>query len=559
MIKARGWQKRALDKFEEHRGLCFLLDATPGAGKTIFSALCFQMLAERNAADFALIVVPTTAIKGDRNAGFLGDWHKVGIELTTVLKDRQDCPSEFKGGVITYQQLPNLLSTLEVWVQNGVRIAGFFDEVHHLSEDNIWGSAAERLARCCVKILAMTGTPFRGDGRRISFVSYDDQGFAKSDTKYSYKQSVIEGVCRPVEFITDDGIAEFIMRDEEEKVRLSEAKTDDEVRGASNTIFRADSSWMKEFLERADESVDEYRNSDSDAGGLVVCRPGTDERDEKYLMQISKLMREVTGDDPEVIFHEDRDANAKIEKFRSSTRKWVFAVRKISEGVDIKRLRVLVMATRPTTQLLFRQLVGRVVRVQSTEKIEYATVYIPKFPQLQEWAAKITKEAKEGLHEREIKERELSDKERSESSFVALGSTHEDGGSISDYGDEFTAAEINTAERIKQGDPQLFDIPVTKIAYLHRKLGIAIDPVQTSNNPLQIEKKEIRQDINKVARRLAIRRNHEQPDFARVWTDIHKHTGARSIDDLMDNYSIDVMRQTLHLIQSWLGGKDAAA
>ena len=48
MLKPRGWQERALEKFAEHRSLSFLLDATPGAGKTIFSGFCFKQLLEQH-------------------------------------------------------------------------------------------------------------------------------------------------------------------------------------------------------------------------------------------------------------------------------------------------------------------------------------------------------------------------------------------------------------------------------------------------------------------------------------------------------------------------------
>jgi superfamily II DNA or RNA helicase len=559
LLKPRGWQDRALERFGEHRELCFLLNATPGAGKTIFSGFCFKQLLEQKMADFAIIIVPTTALKGDREAGFLGDWHKIGVSITTVLKDGSDWPSDFKGGVVTYQQLPNLISTIETWRAKGLRVFAVFDEVHHAAEKNVWGAASERLARCSVKILAMTGTPFRGDGGRISFVSYGLDGKAIADQNYLYKTAVTDRVCRSVEFMTDDGIAEFIRHQEEEKIRLSNAKSDDDVRGATNTIFRADSNWLRSFIERADESLDNYRAIDSDAGGLIVCRPGVDgDMDERYLRQMAKLVRDVTGEEPDVISHDDPDANSTIEKFRTSSKRWICAVRKISEGVDIKRLRVLVMATRPTTELLFRQLVGRVVRVQNNKKREYATVYVAKFPQLQEWAATISEEAKQGLSEDKHKEHDGAS-ERSESSFVALRSIHENGGAISDFGDEYTEAEINAAERCKLGDAQLVDIPITKIAYLRRILGVQADPVQAPNNPLHIEKKQLRVELNKAVRRLAIRRNPDQPDFAKVWRDICKQTGAKSIDDLMDNYSIDVMRQALQLVHVWLGARDAAA
>lgn len=551
VVEPRDWQIAALDKFEEHRAKCFMLDATPGSGKTLFSAFCFNNLVKRNIVDFAIIIVPTIVLKGDAEAGFLGEWNKASVQITTVLKDKQGCPSEFRGGVITYSQLPNIVSTLEVWASNGVRLFLVFDEIHHAAE-NHWASAAERLERCSEKVFSMTGTPFRGDGRRISFVEYDSDGLTKSDFKYSYRQAVRDFVCRPVQFITDDGIAEFVSHQEQDQVKISEASTDEEVRNAANTIFRADSAWLRTFVERADISLDDYRVSDPDAGALVVCRPGFDDKDERYLHQIGRLIKDATSDAAEIISYDDVEANIKIEKFRKSSQRWICAVRKISEGVDIKRLRVLVMAMRPTTELLFRQIIGRAVRSQNKTRTEYATIYIPKFPQLQEWAYRISGEAEAGLQDKDDQEdREIG--ERKPSSFVALSSSHEEGGAISDYGDEYTAAEINSAERNKRDDPQLADIPVTKIAYLRRKLGVTADPIEPTTKPLQIEKKEIRIKINKFVKRLAIRRNPEQPDFGRVWFDLHRRTGAKNIDDLMDNYSIDVMRQSLALIYAWLG------
>ena len=563
VIKPRGWQRTAIDLFREHREKCFLLDATPGSGKTIFSALCFKLLAEMQFVDFAIPVVPTTALKGDADAGFLGDWFKAGIELTPVLKDKRGPPSEFQGGIICYHQLPNIISTLETWAGNGVRLMPVFDEIHHLRENAAWGIAADRLARCSRKILGMTGTLFRGDGHRISFVNYDDEDKAIADYRYSYRTAVRASVCRPVDFPTDDGIAEFIRNDEAETVRISKAGAGDDARSVTNTIFRSDANWLRAFLERADESLEEYRIIDPSAGGLVVCRPGADdEASERYLRQVAKLLREVTGEEPEVISHEDPDSNAKIEKFRKSRQKWICAVRKISEGVDIKRLCVLVMAMRPTTELLFRQLVGRIVRVQDSkaDPRERATAFIAKFPQLQEWAASHSDEAQAGLRdEDEDRKRVERENNNERSSFVAIGSSHEDGGAVSEYGDEFTAAEINAAEREKLSDPQLSSIPITTLAYLRRKHELKIDPLEMPNVPLQVEKKNIRRDINKLVRRVAIRRDPANPNFKKVWIDLHNLTGARDIDDLMDNHPVEVMRQAQRLLESWLGKSDAAA
>lgn len=563
VINPKDWQKDALKEFlEYHRGLSFLLEATPGAGKTLYSGFCAAALLQQKLIDFALIVVPTVAIKGDAESGFLGGWSKIGVQIKTVLKDGQDCPSsEFSGAVVTYQQLPNLVGTLETWAAKGVRLFVIFDEIHHACEENIWGSTAEKIARIATKILAMSGTPFRSDGRRISFVNYDKNGKAEPDFTYGYREAVAALVCRPVEFITDDGVAEFIRNEEQSQVRVSNPATDEEARDAARALFDRNSRWLRETIMKADAALDEYRLQDPDAGGLVVCRPGTDESDTRHLMHVAKIVSEVSGESPEVISYDDLEANAKIERFRKGKQqRWILAVRKISEGVDIPRLRVLVMATRPNTELLFRQIVGRIVRVENpdSQTKEYATAFVAKFPQLCEWAKQISDEAKAGLFTPEKKG--PSDRDAPTSSqFVPLGASHEDGGAISDFGDEFTADEINAAEREKQADFQLLDIPITKLAYLRRLHNVAPEPMQAAQAPLQIRKKEIRQRINNKHRRLAFMRNGDQPDFKGLWASLLRPFGVKSLDDLMDNFSIDIMRQVEGVLDQWLAGGGSSA
>jgi len=561
MITPRVWQTNALTQFLRHKGLCFLQEATPGAGKTIFAALCANRLSEQKDITFTLIVVPTVTLKGDAEAGFLGDWHRVGIQITTVLKDGQGCPQGFSGAVITYQQLMNIVSTIEQWCSLGMKLFIVFDEIHHVTESNQWGAAAERLGRCATKILAMTGTPFRGDGRRISFVEYDTAGVAVANDRYRYRDAVRDLVCRPVSFMTDDGIAEFISKEIEESVRISEPENEESESGTAKTIFRGDSRWLRTVIERADAKIDAYRTWDIDAGGLVICRPGTDEFDDKHLRGIAKLVADVAGEEPEVVGYEDPDATAKIERFRKSHKRWICAVRKISEGVDIKRLRVEVLANRPTTELLFRQVVGRVVRVDDPRKPGDATVYMAKFPQLVEWSKHIQDEALAGLaeRERESEPRKPGDPRQPSSTFIPGDTTHEQGGAISDYGEEYSAAEINAAERFKDGHPSFSPIPITSIAEMLRHAGVIPDPQESPGDPLQIQKKRKRETIVRLARRLAIARNQEQPDYSAVFTRICRTLNVQSLDDMMDNHSLAIMDQALDLIRQWLSNADTTA
>jgi superfamily II DNA or RNA helicase len=544
--KPRGWQIEALRKFQITREKHFLLDATPGSGKTMFAGFAAAELLNHKQADFALAVVPNTTIKGDTDAGFLGDWSKLDVQITRVLKDKQSVPKEYRGAVITYQQLPNIVGTIGTWVRNGTRIFAVFDELHHASEDNTWGTATEELGRLATRILGMTGTCFRGDERPISFVRYDAQQRAIADHRYSYREAVTDHVCRPVDFITDDSMTQFMLDQNNHEVRVSEASTQEQLRGATSTVFRTDHEFLPRIIEKADDKLEQYRTWDRDAGGLIICRSGMDDSDNRHLFHVAELVHKTLGERPEVISYDDKDANAKIERFRKSGQRWICSVRKISEGVDIKRLRVVVMATRPTTELLFRQIVGRAVRVDDERRPGDATIFIAKFPQLVEWASVIAEEAKAGL--KDPKKRGEGGEAPEPRPFMSLGATHEAGGAVSDYGDEFTVDEVNAAERLRGDDPQLADISITALAHLQRKLGIVPEPMVAPEPPLQIRKQEIRVDIVKKQRRLAIQRNPQTPDYGRVWKEIGSTFGMYNIDDLINNYSIEVMRQ----VDAWL-------
>jgi superfamily II DNA or RNA helicase len=87
-----------------------------------------------------------------------------------------------------------------------------------------------------------------------------------------------------------------------------------------------------------------------------------------------------------VVTSEDsEEAKRKIDMFKSSNDKWLIAVNMISEGVDIKRLRVLAYLTNVTTELYFRQTVGRIIRYIGIE--DYIShCFLPSDPRFLEYA-----------------------------------------------------------------------------------------------------------------------------------------------------------------------------
>jgi hypothetical protein len=100
---------------------------------------------------------------------------------------------------------------------------------------------------------------------------------------------------------------------------------------------------------------------------------------------------------PTVATSEDPSASRRIVDFALGSSPWIVAVRMISEGVDIPRLRVGVYATNTVTELFFRQAVGRLVRWTGGPGRQAAYMLIPDDKRLRTFAAGIAEQRRHCL------------------------------------------------------------------------------------------------------------------------------------------------------------------
>jgi superfamily II DNA or RNA helicase len=143
---------------------------------------------------------------------------------------------------------------------------------------------------------------------------------------------------------------------------------------AWRTALNPAGEWIPAVLAGADKRLSEVRRSVPDAGGLVIATDHEDAR--AYAGQLKRI----TGESPTVILSDDAKASSKIEEFSAGEKRWMVAVRMVSEGVDVPRLSVGVYATSTSTPLFFAQAVGRFVRAR--KRGETASVFLPSVPQL---------------------------------------------------------------------------------------------------------------------------------------------------------------------------------
>ena len=208
------------------------------------------------------------------------------------------------------------------------------------------------------------------------------------DFEYTYRTAITEGVCRYVCFPPVGGSVQWTYDGDVESGTLDDDNADEVLR----YMLDADGNWMRDVLTAADRQLTRVREEMPNAGGMVLAT------DQPHAQDVARVLKDVTGEEPEIVISDDgADARRRIDTFRQSTKKWIVAVRMISEGTDIPRLRVGVYATVIKTELFFRQAVGRIVRQVSLTIDELAYLFIPDHPALRAHALRIRDEAEAAL------------------------------------------------------------------------------------------------------------------------------------------------------------------
>jgi hypothetical protein len=107
---------------------------------------------------------------------------------------------------------------------------------------------------------------------------------------------------------------------------------------------------------------------------------------------ISDLIELIEGERPFLVHSQMPNAEAKIKAFRNLDRRWIVSVAMISEGVDIRRLRVLVYLPIALTELAFRHAIGRVVRTAGPLDDTRTCVVMPSFETFESFARRVEAE-----------------------------------------------------------------------------------------------------------------------------------------------------------------------
>lgn len=517
----RAWQQRYIEKWRASRTPDFLLVALPGAGKT-FAALATarEWIEADPVRRRVLIVVPTDPLRTqwkDEAAQLFG--------LQFQTKEFHTFKNQYNGGIITYQL-----------VASGAQSAIFkmlcakwdtlviCDEIHHAGDQNEWGVMLRDAIAPAAKRLLMSGTPFRGDRTRIPFVNYDGDGQCIADDRYDYPDAIRDNVIRIVRFQHDKGIVRRIsLGGVEESPELHSQLTDEIADGLLRSVL-VPGNYTETLLRQAHAKLLECRRHMPNAGGLVLCI------DQDHAEKIALQLARISGAAPDLIVSDDERATSTVKSFRESNRMWVVAVRKMSEGVDVKRLMVLAYLTTTRTELFFRQAIGRIVRNLQTEHDMESYCFIPDHPTLVRCAQNITNAQAQAIEDEPGEEREGKPREPGQTALwpFVIGTEHSGtAGSIID-GDRLSPEQASLVSQIalEEGSSERIVWKVMQRIQATPTPAPPMGGMRSQMPPLEDREKKARLELMKVCQKVAFRIS-DPPDFARINSLINQHIGKK--------------------------------
>lgn len=412
MLKLRPWQRSAHDQAvtwltQKQVDRHFLINAAPGAGKTLATCAIAATLFEMGEIDRVVVIAPRTEVVNQ----WAADFRRVtGRHMSKATGADRDLHSLGLDLCATWSAVSGLQDALQA-ICRDKRVLVVCDEHHHAAVAAAWGDSADSAFTEARYVIVLTGTPIRSDGAQSVWLAYDDLGAidhpAEGTFTLTYGDAVDLGYCRPVTFHRHEGRFTVDLEgggavrvSSQEKAQISGKlaripalqRALDFYRLACVPQYEAcgriplATGYQATMVEWASAKLTELRGRMPRAGGLVIA-PSIEMAE-----YFADLIERVEGERPIIVHSQTAGAESRIAAFRNTDRRWIVSVAMISEGVDIRRLRVLVYLPNALTELAFRQAIGRVVRTDGPDDDTRAYVVMPSFETLETYARRVEEE-----------------------------------------------------------------------------------------------------------------------------------------------------------------------
>tara|TARA_R110002050_G_scaffold46605_5_gene109583 strand:+ start:5781 stop:7181 length:1401 start_codon:yes stop_codon:yes gene_type:complete len=383
-VKLRQWQhdcvKKALATYQTQNH--FMCLATPGAGKTVMAAELAARLIAMGKVDFVLCFSPSSEVN-----------ESIRLNFSRRLLKRFDGLMGAIGSVYTYQSMSSL--TPEFWqLLHSHNVFVIMDEVHHLkgtelNNANAWGEEVLlNIQNQACYTLALSGTPWRSDSAPIVLSRFTEpDNTIHCDFVYGLKQAVADDVCRKpnIALIDNDKIRLDVDLESETFSSIAELLKGS---GFSYKALINNQQVMHYMLSQGIKKLEQIRQENPLAGGLIVASSI------KHAKQLYQILIADFKQTACIVTSKLKHPSHTIEAFRQNDTQWIVSVGMISEGTDIPRLQVCCHLSRIKTEMHYRQVLGRILRVTSAE-VQQAWLFTLAEASLTEFAYRIDQDLPE--------------------------------------------------------------------------------------------------------------------------------------------------------------------
>jgi superfamily II DNA or RNA helicase len=407
----RHWQEKAFSEvvsaWREKPDGKPLIAASPGAGKTWLAVVVSQASLRDFDIDLVIVVSPSVNIKEQwletfKAAGIQAHARADNEALRFRLDSGLDVREDNRAICVTYSQLSRD-AELFVEIARRMRVLVIADEVHHADDKESFGRSLEMLAEQAALRLALSGTPFNSSGGALamceSVQTIDEMGRAIRKAKptytYSYGDAIRQSSCRPAEFIKviGKGVSTYKSLSNNETwqkvIDLAAANRTDTI----GPLLDPEGAFFMKMAADALAALEDIKSVDSKAAMLVVAK------DKDHGARICSAIESLCAKNDAwskysilEVYNDTPKAHERIKQLERDHTDIVVTVRMISEGVDVKRLRVGLYATDYRTRMFFIQFVGRFIRWEDRlDGSQHARVVVPAHPDLILFAREIEK------------------------------------------------------------------------------------------------------------------------------------------------------------------------
>ena len=411
MVKLRPWQSecvlKALNYYQSEKH--FLVNAAPGAGKTITACVIANELIKTGQVESVIVIAPRRAVVDQWTADFKNITSRSMLKITGADVEPEGYGTDFAA---TWSAVQGLLPAFQS-ICSSRRTLVICDEHHHAAIEAAWGNGAFGAFSDASPVLVLTGTPIRSDGKESVWLAYDDRGAISHPDAgtytISYGEAVDLGYCRPITFHRHEGVFSVSLQDKDgggeitvtskggpvlpgnlEKIESLKKALDFYKLVCTPSFDTSDkpdtNSYHGTMIQWGSEKLEDIRCDMPQAGGLIIAP------DIAFAEYMAELIELIEGEKPFIVHSNVANPEARIAAFRNSDKRWIVSVGMISEGVDIPRLRVLLYIPYARTELSFRQAMGRVVRNFKKDEDTRAYVVIPTHSEFEKFAARVEDE-----------------------------------------------------------------------------------------------------------------------------------------------------------------------